>query len=718
MDVSNADVAVIRLQEAKKEGALARRSADLAVLLGLLTVYFLAGKLGLMLAFVHASATAVWPPTGIALAGLLVLGYRVWPAIFLGAFLVNITTGGSVATSIGAATGNTLEGLMGTYLVNRFANGRNAFDHPQSVFKFTLLAAVASPAVSAAIGVTSLALGGFASWANYGAIWLTWWLGDATGALIVAPALVLWMTKHDLRWSRAQVFEAALFLVVLVLVGQVVFAGLIPTGVRNYPLSFLCVPAVIWAAFRLGPCVTATATCLLSGIAIWGTLHGLGPFVRDTQNESLIFLQAFLGVIGVVAMAVAAMVAEYGRAEGALREARDELEQRVVERTAELAQATRAWRTSREPLAEAQDIAQIGSWEWDISSNTVSWSDELYRICGLKPDDGPLTRERFLQCVHPDDRALFHEIVERASRDHQPFSVDHWIVRSDGTERFLQGRGRMIENEAGQAVRMIGTAQDVTERKLAEIALGNVHNELENRVQNRTAELTASNIELRHEVSERKRLEKELVEITEKERHRIGRDLHDDLGQLLTGIAFMTRSLKEKLVEASLPEVRDAARIQALVNQAISHARVLSRDLTSAELDEASLSSSLEALAHHVEGLFEARCRFDLQGTIPPLSDGVIRQLFYIAQEAATNAIKHGHAREVWIRLSSAPDHLVVAIGNDGVPFSAAPAANSGLGLRIMKYRADVIGAALEVGFEREGSTVVTCTLPIRSGSK
>jgi len=114
------------------------------VILGLAALYFLAGKLGLLLAFVHASATAVWPPTGIALAAFLLLGYRVWPGIFLGAFLVNLTTAGSLATTLSIATGNTLEGLAGAYLVNRWAHGVHAFDRPPDVFKFAALAALAS----------------------------------------------------------------------------------------------------------------------------------------------------------------------------------------------------------------------------------------------------------------------------------------------------------------------------------------------------------------------------------------------------------------------------------------------------------------------------------------------------------------------------------------------------------------------------------------------
>src|SRR5438046_8783499 len=151
-------------------------------IIGLLTlVYFIAGKFGLMLPSLHASASPVWPSAGIALAALLVLGYRAWPAIFVGAFLVNVTAARNVATSLAVASGNTLEAMCGAWLVNRFAGGTTVFDRPQGVFKFAL-AAVVSTIISPALGVTSLALAGFAAWSNYGAIWLKWWLGDTHSA--------------------------------------------------------------------------------------------------------------------------------------------------------------------------------------------------------------------------------------------------------------------------------------------------------------------------------------------------------------------------------------------------------------------------------------------------------------------------------------------------------------------------------------------------------
>lgn len=292
----------------------------LAVLAGLLGVYFVAGKLGLKLAFAHPSATPVWPPTGIALAAFLILGYRVWPAILLGAFLVNLTTAGSLATSIGIAVGNTLEGLLGAYLVNRFAGGRNAFDRAQGVFKFAVYAGMLATTVSATFGVTTLLLGGFADWARYASIWLTWWLGDAVGALVVAPLLVLWTANPRLRWNKQQALEAAVLFAGLFLAGQIVFGGLFPGENKNYPLSFVCTPFLVWAAFRFGQREAVLAMVLLSGLAIRGTLHGLGPYARETPNESLLLLQAFVGVVAVMTLSLAAVVSERGRLANALRQ--------------------------------------------------------------------------------------------------------------------------------------------------------------------------------------------------------------------------------------------------------------------------------------------------------------------------------------------------------------------------------------------------------------
>ncbi len=296
-----------------------RKHPPLAALVGLAIVYFVAGKLGLSLAFVNASATAVWPPTGIALAALLVLGYGAWPSILAGAFLVNLTITGSVPTSLGIAAGNTAEALLGAFLVTRLAGGRHAFERARDIFKFTFLAALVSTTVSATVGAASLLLGGHAARADLGTVWVTWWLGDAAGDLVVAPALLLWSSGARVPWKRGSATEGIALLASLALVAGVVFGDLPLSGDRNYPLEFLCMPLLLWAAFRFGQREAATGSLLIAAIAIGGTLAGRGPFHRDSPNESLLLLQAFLGVISVTTTALAAVVAERRRVQESLR---------------------------------------------------------------------------------------------------------------------------------------------------------------------------------------------------------------------------------------------------------------------------------------------------------------------------------------------------------------------------------------------------------------
>jgi PAS domain S-box-containing protein len=298
-----------------ESGPDSRVVARFAVIISLAAVYVAAGKIGLHFAMVHPSATAIWAPAGIALSACLVFGRWVWPAIFAGAFLVNITTAGSISTSIGIAAGNTLEALLGCYLIEHYASGRNVFDRTRNALMF-FAAVVASTAVCAAIGVSSLCLEGYASWSHYLWIWLTWWLGDASGDLIVAPFLILWSVNPRIDWSREQKREALLLFLGLSLTAILVFGGWIPLGNRPYPPfppGFFCFPLLMWAAIRFGPREAATATFLLSIIAIVGTLKGLGPFAYAAHNHGLLVLQVFLGSAGLITVAAAAAVSERWR---------------------------------------------------------------------------------------------------------------------------------------------------------------------------------------------------------------------------------------------------------------------------------------------------------------------------------------------------------------------------------------------------------------------
>jgi signal transduction histidine kinase len=336
-----------------------RRFPTLPAIGILIFVYFIAGKFGLVLASLHASASPVWPPAGIALAALLLLGYRAWPAIFIGAFLVNVTTAGNVVTSFAIAAGNTLEALAGAWLVNRFAGGTNVFDRPQGVFKFALAAAISS-IISPAFGVTSLALASFANWANYGAIWLTWWLGDTTGDLVFIPLVVLWSAASKRRWTKREAVEVGALLLLLLLLSGVVFGGWLEISARNYPVTFICGPIVIWMAFRFSQRETATSIFVLSAIAVWGTLHGFGPFVRQTENESLLSLQCWTAVLSITVMALSAGMAERRRAEEELLQQKAVVESANRTKDHFLAMLSHELRTPLTPVISALESLETG----------------------------------------------------------------------------------------------------------------------------------------------------------------------------------------------------------------------------------------------------------------------------------------------------------------------------------------------------------------------
>ncbi len=349
-----------------------RKIPTLPAIGALALIYFVAGKLSLQLAFLHKSASPVWPPAGIALAALLVLGFRVWPALFVGAFLVNLTTLGNIWTSLGIASGNTLEALCGAWLVNRFAGGARVFDRPQDVFKFAL-AALIGTTVSPTFGVSSLAAGGFAQWSSYWPVWLTWWLGDASGVLVIAPLLLLWSVPATQRkWNQKQVLEVSVLLLLLVVLAETVFGGWLPISARNYPISFICGPIVIWTAFRFTPRETATGIFILSAIAIWGTLNGFGPFILQSENQSLLMLQLWTAALTITAMAIAAAITERNRTQVALEQQKDAVE--AANRTKDnfLAMLSHELRTPLTPVMAALDTLEADGSRSSESKNSLA----------------------------------------------------------------------------------------------------------------------------------------------------------------------------------------------------------------------------------------------------------------------------------------------------------------------------------------------------------
>jgi diguanylate cyclase (GGDEF)-like protein len=263
--------------------------------------------------------TLVWPPAGVALGAVLVLGYRIWPAVLAASVVLYAATIGAVPAVIGIGAGCTIECVFGAYLVNRFGGGRHALQNPQNSFRFAGLVALSSTTVSATIGTVSLVATGLAPLQDYRTLWLTWAIGNFAGTMLVAPFVMLWIQGPKSRLRPRQAVEGAGVFVAVLLIGLIVFCGF-PAELRGYPLELMCVPVLLFAAFRLGRRAAATAVLLLSALAIFGTLQGHGPFSRATPTDSLMMLMAFMSLTSGMTMALAALASEYAVAEAQLRE--------------------------------------------------------------------------------------------------------------------------------------------------------------------------------------------------------------------------------------------------------------------------------------------------------------------------------------------------------------------------------------------------------------
>jgi len=279
-------------------------------MLALVAIYFSASKFGFGLATAAKQVSAVWPPTGIALAAMLLYGPRVWPAIALGAFLANVTTHEPVATACGIAIGNTLEAAAGAWLLRRLAGFDPALGRLRDVRGLLIFAALMSTTISATVGVTSLCLGGVQPWATYRSLWLLWWVGDATGAIIVAPLLLVWGNQLRPAWNSRALIEgfllaAGLSLLCLGLFGQKSIAGLYTND-----FVYLVFIFVIWTASRFGQHGTTLVTAAVSSIAIGAAFLNSGPFTSMAPDQNLAALQIFVAVLAMTGLFLGAAITE------------------------------------------------------------------------------------------------------------------------------------------------------------------------------------------------------------------------------------------------------------------------------------------------------------------------------------------------------------------------------------------------------------------------
>ena len=469
--------------------------------------------------------------------------------------------------------------------------------------------------------------------------------------------------------------------------------------------------------------------------------------------------------------------------------------------------AERRWterelRRSRDRLAQAQKIANLGSWEYDIQSEEIAWSDQMYRIHG-EPADPP-TVEKAMRFFPPNVRDSLARVVEGEDVDDATFAAEHQLQTPDGTEQWVFARAEVVRAPDGRPSRLVGTVLDITPLKqmkqalreseakaqaivattvdgiitiderghiesfneAAEAIFGyeesevigrnvkmlmpNPHREEHDDYLKRyhqtgeariigigrevrgkrkdgstfPLDLAVSEVQLGdrrlftgivRDITERRRLEKEVLNVAEQERRRIGQDLHDGLGQMLTGIGLLSQNLAQRLANRDLPEADDASEITELLREADQQARDLAHGLTPVDLEASGLGAALTRIATSAERLFDVECTVNEVGVTHIRNSTTAAHLYRIAQEAVSNAARHGAADHVRISLASGPEHVRLRIQDDGVGFPDE-IGDEGMGVRIMNYRARIIGGTLEITTGRGEGTTVTCTIPRSTG--
>jgi signal transduction histidine kinase/integral membrane sensor domain MASE1 len=407
--------------------------------------YVAAARLGFHVAFAAEQISTVWPPSGIAMASMILGGLSLAPGVWLGAFLANAGMHAPLWSAACIAAGNTFEAAIARWMLRRF-DVDPGLGTVGAAAAFIGLGAVAATMTSATVGVLALSVAHVQPWWRFPSLWFDWWLGDALGVLVVAPAM---LTLAHARWSSRDRIEAVLFTGGSVIVAQFVFGNAF--GAARDPIEYGVFPLLIAAAMRGNQASAMLALVGTSAVAIANTALGAGPFAGASLHHSLILLQLFTGVAAVTTLLLAA--GSHERHQTVAREAA----------------AGQALRGHEAMLRLAQRAGHIGTFEWDFQAGMATCSEEFFRLFALPYRDGGISTAEWGTFIHPDDRDAMAAHLQRVIRGQEPAAADYRIVAADGRTRWLSYVGRIERTAHGD--RMLGVVMDVTARKRDEIAL-------------------------------------------------------------------------------------------------------------------------------------------------------------------------------------------------------------------------------------------------------
>ncbi len=659
-------------------------------------IYHLAARLGLMMAYVQANTSPVWPPTGIGLAALLLFGYQLWPGITLGVLLGSLFTGAPFNLALGMALGNTLEALIAVYSLKQILHLHQELDRIQDVVGLILVSFVCTT-IGASIGSLTLMILGYSQWQYFWPIWTTWWIGDLLGALVVAPLLLTWISRPWMQASKRSMLEGSILLVLLALITWFVFSSLPPSGVFHQALIYVIFPFVIWAALRFGQRGATVAIALVSGIAIWGTSQGMGPFSSESKNDSLVLLQTFTAVVSLTALILAAATIERRKATDALRQKADDL--------ATLNDSSKTFLDNFEISSIFQTICRLAVTRLGID---IAWietgsnpEDEGQAVIGYGLPPAMLKNlKRKLSDTELYPGATTPIIKNVAS---QSISDDPHMAAYQAYAIFPL----LFSNRVIGALRLISKQADffTTDNQML---IQSYTNLAAVAIQNTLLfdELRRSNKQL-HGLSQR------LMKAQEEERLHLSRELHDESGQLLTALTVQL-GLLDRTLDRPEDTRHKIDEIKNTTNEIQENLHKLAVRLRPASLDHIGLVTTLRQFIAEFNRQYHVSVDFEAVGMeAERLPGDVETTLFRIVQESLTNVILHARAKHVDVLLNLHDQHVVLVVEDDGVGFiPTSLGTQDHLGLFGMRERVEMLGGIFVIESSPGKGTTIKVEVP------
>jgi signal transduction histidine kinase len=666
---------------ASRRGRLALYAIAIALVAG---AYYLAGRLGLALAYLDGAVAAVWPPAGLGLAVLFLYGIRLWPGIVIGDLLLaDFST--PIGTVLGQTVGNTASLVIAAILLRRLTGGRGDLARTVDVLAFVACAVVAAT-VSAAFGPTSLRLGDVIAADELGRVFRTWTLSDASGVLVVAPALLTWAARGLKGIRRRDVAEGAAVLAVLVVVAE-----LAPQ--RDVP--YIVFPVLLWAALRLGPRGAATAIVVVCSITVWNTAQEDGPFVRDSITDSLLATQLFIATAALTSLFLAAMTAERTRAARAL------------------AVSEAAQRELADEQAALRRVATTVAAESPPSRVFEQVTEEVGRLLGLPG----------ATVVHYDG-ARSGTVVGAWSEDGEPRLPVGTSLPLDGdtvvakvlrtgvaqrVERYDEASGTLAETLRSAGYRAAVAAPVTVAGGLwgALVAASTSDEPLPEGLERRLCDFADLVGQALANADARERLaasRAELVAVGDAERRRFERNLHDGAQQRLVSVALELGMVGAKLEEDPKQARALLSTAQEDLAQGLEELRELARGLHPVLLTERGLGPALDALLARTPVPVEIAELPDER-----LDARVEAAAYYVVAEAITNVAKYAKASHATVSITQSNGAATVTVHDDGVG-GADPSAGSGL--RGLAARVEALNGRLDVDSPPERGTRIRAEIP------